>query len=158
MDGLLQALSEGSIAAALRGSMGLYAMTNAAHILAIGLVVGSLATLDLRLLGLFRSYPVGVLGPPLSRMAAAGVILALITGFLLFSVRPAQYVQNPAFLTKIALVFLGILNAFVLHFGAQWKHVLRANAITWRVRLSAVLSLLIWISAILAGRWIGFSE
>lgn len=158
MEGLLQALSEGSIAVTLRGSMGLYAVTNAAHILAIGLAVGSLATLDLRLLGLFRSYPVGALGPPLSRVAAAGVILALITGFLLFSVRPAQYVQNPAFLTKIGLVLLGILNALVLHFGPQWKHVLRANAITWRVRVSAALSLSIWISAILAGRWIGFSE
>jgi hypothetical protein len=158
VEGLLQALSESSIAATLRGSMVLYAIINAAHIIAIGLVVGSLATLDLRLLGLFRSYPVGVLGPPLSRMAATGVALALITGFLLFSVRPTQYVQNPAFLTKIALVLLGILNALVLHFGTQWKHVLRANAITWRVRLAAVLSLLIWISAILAGRWIGFLE
>ena len=138
--------------------MGLYAMTNAAHILAIGLVVGSLATLDLRLLGLFRSYPVGVLAPPLSRMATAGVVLALITGFLLFSVRPGQYVQNPAFLTKVALVALGVLNAAVLHFGRQWTHVLRANAITPRVRIGAALSITIWIAAILAGRWIGFSE
>lgn len=153
----LAALADWPGAHVLRGSAGLYAMTNAAHILAIGLIVGSLATLDLRLLGLFRNYPVGVLGPPLSRMAAAGVVLALVTGFLLFSVKPAEYVRNPAFLTKIALVVLGVVNALALHYSRQWVHVLRANMINWRVRFAAILSLLIWINAILAGRWIGFS-
>ena len=155
---VLAALADWPGAQALRGSMALYAITNAAHILAIGLVVGSLATLDLRLLGLFRNAPVAALGPPLSRVAAWGVGLAALTGFLLFSVRPSEYIQNPAFLTKISLVALGVLNALVLHFGPRWKQVLRGGAIAPRVRVSAVLSLLIWICAVMAGRWIGFSE
>ena len=155
---LLQALAGSPVAQALRSSMVFYVFTNAAHILAIGLVVGSLATLDLRLLGAFRATPVAVLGPPLSRVAMFGVMLAVATGFLLFSVRPAEYVQNPAFLTKIALVTLGVLNALLLHFGGRWRDILAGGAISPRVRISALLSLLTWIGAILAGRWIGFLE
>lgn len=158
MEELLQALSGWSVAQALRGSMGLYATVNAAHIFAIGLVVGSLATLDLRLLGAFRATPVAAIGPPLSRVAAFGVVLAIATGFLLFSVRPAEYVQNTAFITKIALVTLGVLNALLLHLGARWKDMLAGGAVSPRVRLSAGLSLLTWVGAILAGRWIGFLE
>ena len=155
---MLQVLSGSPVAQALRSSMVLYVFTNATHILAIGLVAGSLATLDLRLLGAFRATPVAALGPPLSRVAAFGVVLALTTGFLLFSVRPAEYVQNPAFLTKIALVALGVLNALLLHFGGRWRDILAGGAISPRVRISALLSLLTWIGAILAGRWIGFLE
>ena len=158
MDALLQALSGSPVAQALRGSVTLYATVNATHILAIGLVVGSLATLDLRLLGAFRATPVAALGPPLSRVAAFGVVLAVATGLLLFSVRPAEYVQNTAFLTKIALVTLGVLNALLLHLGAQWKDILAGSTVSRRVRMSALLSLLIWTGAILAGRWIGFLE
>ena len=104
----LEALAATPVAALLRTSTVAYATLNAAHIFSIGLVVGSIATLDLRVLGLFRGVPLGALASPLSRIAAAGLLLAVTTGFFLFSVRPLTYAQNPAFLTKISLVALGV--------------------------------------------------
>ena len=154
----LQALGDWPVAAFLRSSLPLYAALNAAHIISIGLVIGSIATLDLRVLGLFRSVPLGVLAAPLSRVAAAGVLLAMTTGFLLFSVRPTTYAQNPAFLTKIALVGFGIANALLLRSNRHWRIAKEGGSLHASVRLAAAFSLLVWGSAVLAGRWIGFLQ
>lgn len=58
-------------AATLRRSGTLYMVVNAAHILAIGLLVGAILPLDLRLAGFFRKVPVEILAPFLSRAAAS---------------------------------------------------------------------------------------
>ncbi|MGH0330948.1 DUF6644 family protein [Sinorhizobium meliloti] len=143
-------------AVAIRRSAVLYIFVNAAHILSIGIIVGSILPLDLRLLGFFRSVPVAVVGPYLSRTAAIGVALAIATGFCLFSVRPVEYAANPAFLTKMTLLALGALNAAILHLTPQWRDAVKGGPLSPRVRLSALLSMSIWTGAVLAGRWIGF--
>ncbi len=143
-------------AAAIRRSAVLYIFVNAAHILSIGIIVGSILPLDLRLLGFFRSVPIAVVGPFLSRAAAIGIALAIATGFCLFSVRPVEYAGNPAFLTKMTLLALGVLNAAILHLTPQWRDAVKGGPLSPRVRLSALLSMSIWTGAVLAGRWIGF--
>ena len=155
---LLQALEAWPVAAALRRSAVLYPLVNAAHILGIGLLVGPIVTLDLRLLGLFQRSPLAVLGPPLVRMAAAGLGLALVTGVLLFSVRPSAYAANPAFLAKLGLVLGGLLNVLALRLGRGWKRAMAGEGIGAPLRLAAVLSLLAWLGAVLAGRWIAFLD
>lgn len=158
MEPFLQALEAWPVAAALRRSEVLYPLVNAAHILGIGLLLGAIATLDLRVLGVFRSAPLPALGPPLVRVAAAGLGLALASGFLLFSVRPAAYAANPAFLVKLGLILAGLLNVLVLHLGTGWKRALTGAGTGRALRFAAILSLLVWISALLAGRWIAFLE
>jgi len=152
----LQALSEWPGAVMLRRFQIAYLLVNAAHIISIGLVVGAIVTLDLRILGLFRQYPMGTLGPPLSRVAAAGIALAILTGLMLFSVRPIAYIHNTAFLIKVGLVGLGIVNAVVLNHSDYWRLALSGNAPRGWVQLSAFFSLGLWLSAVIAGRWIGF--
>lgn len=153
---LLQLLSDWPVAAALRRSPIAYPLVNAAHILAIGLVVGAIATLDLRLLGLFGRTPLPAIAPPLARVAAAGVVVAMVTGLLLFSVRPAAYAENPAFLAKIGLVTLGVANALILRRSAGWRRAAGGGAIGIGPRLGALASLAIWCCAVVAGRWIAF--
>ena len=154
----LQALAAWPPAAFLRESTIAYAALNAAHIFAFGLLIGSIATLDLRVLGLFRAVPLDALAAPLSRVAAAGVTLAVATGFLLFSVRPVAYANNPAFLAKISLVALGVVNALALRANPNWKRARSGAPMHASVRASALLSLATWASAVLAGRWIGFLQ
>lgn len=143
-------------AVAIRRSATLYIFVNAAHILSIGIIIGSILPLDLRLVGLFRRVPVEVVGPFLSRVAATGIVLAIITGFCLFSVRPRDYAGNAAFLTKMTLLALGVANAALLHLTPQWRAATKGGPLALRVRLSGLLSLLIWTGAVLSGRWIGF--
>ncbi len=154
----LQALAAWPVAAYLREATVAYAALNAAHIFAIGLVIGSIVTLDLRILGMFRAVPLQPLAPPLSRVAAAGVLLAIATGFLLFSVRPVAYVNNPAFLAKVSLVGLGVVNALALRANRHWRVTREGAPPHASLRIAAVLSLLIWAGAVLAGRWIGFLQ
>ena len=154
----LQAVANWPVAAFFRDSTIAYASLNAAHIFAIGLVIGSIAALDLRLLGLFRGVPVGTLASPLARVSAGGVLLAVATGFLLFTVRPLAYAQNPAFLIKISLVAIGIGNALLLRTNRNWRDALDGEPIADSIRAAAFVSLLIWASAVLAGRWIGFLQ
>ena len=144
------------VAAALKASATLYLIVNATHILAIGLIVGAILPLDLRLIGVIRSAPIAAIGPLLSRSAAIGMALALVTGLCLFSVRAAEYAQNPAFLTKVSLVALGIANALLLHFRVGWRVAIATGRVTAVLRMQALLSVIVWTGAVLAGRWIAF--
>lgn len=133
-----------------------YLFVNAAHIAALGGLVGAVVALDLRLLGAFRSVPLAIIGPFLSRMAAWGLGLAVLTGFLLFSVRPAEYADNVAFLCKVGLLAAGVLNAWAVHRGTWWRQALDVGAAPTGLRVQALCSMLIWLSVVVAGRWIGF--
>src|SRR5690606_887362 len=77
-----------------------YLLVNAAHIVFLGVLVGSLSILDLRLLGIGRGLPLAAVGPYLSRVAACGLFMAFITGLWLFITQPQEYIGNTAFLVK----------------------------------------------------------
>jgi hypothetical protein len=155
---ILQALHDAGFATALRRAGTVYPFVNAAHILSFGLIVGAIATLDLRVLGAFRSFSLSQLAPPLSRMAAVGVGCTLVTGFLLFSVQPLAYAQNGPFLVKVSLAAAGVVNAFVLGRRPAWKSAVAGGEISASVKAQAAASLAIWIMAVISGRWIAFVE
>ncbi|WP_311222085.1 MULTISPECIES: DUF2214 domain-containing protein [unclassified Acidovorax] len=134
-----------------------YLVVNAAHIAALGLAVGAAVLLDLRLLGIAgRRLPLALIGPFLSRAAAAGLGLAAITGLWLFSVRPADYLANPAFLAKLALIALALANVLLAHAGGSWARALREGRAGLGAKVHASASLMLWLAVVLAGRWIGF--
>jgi len=121
-----------------------YLFVNATHILGIGLLLGAILPLDLRLLGLFRGVPLAVVMPFLIRIAATGLAIAITAGLWLFSVKPAEYIANEAFLWKMALLVLALANIILQHRLAQPSRVLAAS------------SIVLWLSVLIAGRWIGF--
>jgi hypothetical protein len=155
---LLATLHDAGFAAALRRASVFYPFLNAFHILSIGLIVGAIGTLDLRLLGAFRAFSLSQLAPPLSRVAATGVGLTLVTGFFLFSVQPKAYAANQAFLMKVGLVAFGIVNALILHKTPAWRQALADGPVSAGAKAQAMLSLTIWTMAVIAGRWIAFVD
>ena len=154
----LQALHDSGFAWWLRRATTLYPFLNAAHILSIALVVGAIGTLDLRLLGLFRASSLSHLGPPLSRVAAIGVALAFASGLVIFSVQPVVYAQNPAFLLKVGLATLGAANALALHGRPAGRAAMTTGEVGLSVKAQAAASLVIWVAAVMSGRWIAFVE
>ncbi len=152
----LAPLAETPLARALITSSTLYLLVNAAHILGIGVVFGAILALDLRLLGFAPAVPLAALAPYLSRIAAGGVVLAILTGLCLFSVRPTEYARNFAFLAKLGLVALALVNVATVHFGSGWRAVLTGEGPSTAVRVGATLSIFFWAGAVVAGRWIGF--
>lgn len=156
-DAALTALEASALAEGLRASQYAYPLVNAAHILALAALFGSILALDLRLLGLFRGVPIAPLARVLPRVSTVGLTLALPTGFALFSVQPFDYLIHPVFPFKLALIALAALNALLLHRTAGWKTLLDgAAAVPVRVRIAAALSLLGWTGAIVAGRLLAY--
>jgi hypothetical protein len=131
-----------------------YPTVSALHILGIALVFGSIVPVDLRLLKVFGPQFDAVL-PFLVRSALFGFALAASTGVLLASIRIADYLDNPAFLTKMALLIAAGTNAMLLRRLSDHRDVVRMVG-SLVGRCAAMTSLSLWICAVLAGRWIAF--
>lgn len=156
MDAVLDALAAWPGALWLQGSGTAYLFLNAAHILGLGLLLGAIVPLDLRLAGLWRQLPLQVLLPYSSRAAAAGLVLALATGLWLFTVRPHEYLDNTAFQFKLGLLLLALSNIGWQHRSPALARSLRDGTLSTGLRLRAAASILLWCGVLLAGRWIGF--
>ena len=100
--------------------------------------------------------PLPVIGPFLSRMAAVGVALAIVTGLWLFTVKPGEYLGNAAFLCNVALLTLALANVVLQHRSRHFRVALAGGDVRASVRLVAGFSAVLWLSALVAGRWIGF--
>jgi hypothetical protein len=144
-------------AALMRRSAVAYAAVNAAHILGMGLLVGAALPMDLRLLGAFRRVPMAVVVPFLARLAGAGLVLAVVTGAMLWSVSPAGYLDNPAFRVKLALLAGALAMVAIQHANPAFRAVADGAAPALSVRVAAALSAVLWLAIIGAGRWIGFA-
>lgn len=152
----LQALGDWPVAALLRRSLYVYPLVNAAHILALALLIGAILPADLRILVLFPRLAAAPFLRAMAAVSAFGLLLAAVTGFLLFSVQPLEYAANPAFLAKVSLVALGTANALAVRCRAGWRQATTEGEIGAGLKLGAAFSLSIWLAALLAGRWIAF--
>ena len=140
----------------LRESGTAYLFVNATHILGIGLLLGSILPLDLRLVGLFRSVPLAAVAPLLLRVGGTGAATAILTGLWLFSVKPEDYVSNPAFLSKMALLATALSNVALQRRSRDFRLALQTGEAALPVRIRALVSAVLWLCVLLAGRWIGF--
>ena len=120
------------------------------HITGIALLLGSLVVLELRVWGFASELAV----KPLARLSVSvtvcGFGLVVASGLLMFVANPAEMLSNRAFLIKMGLVQLAGLNAAWFH---GRNSLVRADALA---RVQTVLSLGIWLAAIICGRWIAY--
>ncbi len=157
LDELLAGVAALPVATALKASIYVYPFVNAVHIMGLATLFGAIVALDLRLLGVASGVPLRPLALHLPRVAACGLAVAVLTGLLLFTVKPFEYADNRAFQVKAALVVAGALHAAVVHASAAWRALVAEGASSGRgLRGAAALSLAIWTSAIVAGRLIAF--
>jgi hypothetical protein len=156
VDAFLAALGSSGPAAFLRSSQYVYPLVNAAHILGFALLVGSIAALDARTLGFGKRIPLADAAHLLLPFTVGGLMLAIIAGVALFIVKPAEYWANPIFLVKLGLILLAVTNALSLRFRPAWRTALAGGAVTPGVRVTAVLSLCLWVAVLVAGRLIAF--
>lgn len=158
LEALAQALQASAWSEALRASVWLYPLVNTLHVVGIALLFGAIAPLDLRLLGAFRRVPLAPLAATLVPVATAGLLLALVSGALMFATRPLDYVAEPLFGLKLGLLGAAVLNALWLRRDSEWHRVGEASGEPppRRWRWHGLLSLLLWLGVITAGRLIGY--
>jgi hypothetical protein len=155
---LLVALEQSAFASAIRESVWAYPAANVGHILALTLFAGSVAVMDLRLLGAFAAAPPGAIVRPARAMAMLALGLMALTGFVLFAAEASHVATNGVFQVKAALIGLGVLNALFIAGPALAKvgDMAPHATLPMRVRMAAVLSLTIWLSVAACGRLIAY--
>jgi hypothetical protein len=140
----------------IRESTWIFPVIEACHLLGLGLTVGAVLIVDLRLLG------VGLSREPVAQLAAAtqqwllgSLALMLTTGSLLFLSEATKCYYSIPFWVKMTSLFLVLLFTFTFQ-----RHVIGTGLASKRprlARLTAIVSLCLWFGVMWGGRWIGFS-
>jgi hypothetical protein len=123
------------------------------HAIGLSVVAGVLVMVDMCVLGAFKGMPFSSLRG-LMKLAWAGFVVNLISGFSLFSAQATVFIENVPFLIKIPSIFLAVCVAGIM------QHQLQLNAANWdlnppvskKMKVLAVVSIGFWLSAFIAGR------
>ena len=127
------------------------------HAVGMAISMGLILIMDLRLLGFYHFLSYTFLRRAIL-LAWVGLTVNFLSGTALFVPRGVEYVGDRAFLTKMALIVLGVLNTIYLQ--RQLDRRSRAwdtnTAAPFDTRIWAAASMLTWFGALTAGRLIAY--
>jgi len=152
------ALEQSGLGAAMRSSAFLYPSANVLHILGLAVFAAAVAIMDLRLLGTFSTMPLARFVARWRRIAAAALLVQVVSGFLLFAAEASAIAENPVFRLKLLLILIGILNVVL------FEIMTRPRLSGWvpgapppaAARIAGAVSLAAWLSVAAAGRLIAY--
>ncbi len=130
------------------------------HVLTLTVFLGFVLLLDLRLLDVtMRRKRVSEMFAQLNPWLFGGFAVMIVTGLLLFSADPVAFYGTIFFKLKMIMLLLAGLN--VLLFSAtigrrlgEWD---KAASTPWEVKLTGIVSLVLWLSIVAAGRGIAYA-
>jgi hypothetical protein len=159
-DSLLEYVSATPLAAAIAQGALEFPLLECVHVVAISVVVGTIAIVDLRLLG-YRSHRRGVrrLIQDILPYTWAGFCVALLAGTLLFISNAPKYAHNVQFQLKLLLIIAAAVNMGWFHLTiyrrvSQWDDLLPPPI---AARIAGATSLSLWVAVVFLGRWVGFA-
>jgi hypothetical protein len=160
IDALLKALEASGLATKIRDSVFLFPMIESTHVIGLALVFGTIAIIDLRLLGIAstqRSFQ--RMASDILKWTWAAFALTVLTGSLMFITNASVYYHNAFFRTKMLLLVLTGINMLFFELTAgrtihSWD---TASSAPRAGKAVAALSLAMWIGIICMGRLIGFT-
>jgi hypothetical protein len=127
-------------------------LVRAAHVVSMAGFFGGIATLDLRMLGLRASLPLGVITELVMPWLYVTFAIALVTGFALFFYDPVHVGSHAYFSLKLLLTLLGLANAMLFRRSGAFAELAAkqsAAAPTWRIRLAGAVSLALWTGVVI---------
>lgn len=156
----LQTLQDGAVATAIREGESFFPWIECVHVLALSVVIGSIAIVDLRLLGVASTdRSVAQTTATVLPVTWTAFGFAVLTGGLMFTSNATVYAHNFFFQLKMVLIALAGINMSIFHLflyrGVEGWHTPASTP--RRARLVGALSLCLWIAIAAFGRWIGFT-
>src|SRR5580700_5749814 len=156
----LKWLESSGLAARIRDSLLLFPLLESTHVIGLALVFGTIAVIDLRLLGIAstqRSFQ--RMASDILKWTWVAFALTALTGSLMFITNARVYYHNFFFRTKMLLLVLTGINLLVFELTAgrtvhKWDN---AAATPRMAKTVGALSLAMWIGIIFMGRLIGFT-
>jgi hypothetical protein len=160
IDAFLKSAEATSFAKTVRDSIWMFPIIESIHVISFTLVVGTIAIIDLRLLGLAsvqRSFQ--RISSDILKWTWGAFVVTVATGVMMFTTNARVYYHNPFFRAKMVLLVLAGVNVAVFELTVgrtrgSWDKAPSAPSIGKAV---GALSLLLWISIIFMGRIIGFT-
>jgi hypothetical protein len=160
--GALGALEGSALGQAMRQWLWLYPSVEIVHIVGIALLFGSIAVLDLRLLGFSKNISVKRLASHVLPWTAGAFILIIPSGLLMFTAHATEFIDSEVFILKMLLIMAAGVNAALFHTitfrtADVWdSEEMRKLPPPPSARLAGSLSLAIWISVIACGRLLAY--
>lgn len=143
-------LQNNSLMITLNSTAWMAAATEMVHYFSMFVLVGSTAIVDLRVLGLAaRGQSPTQLAERLFPWTWAALALNALSGFVMFAGDAPAYIPNSIFHTKLIAVLLAVLFGVIVQWGVpKWD---QPPAIPAWAKIVALVSLLLWVGAIIAG-------
>ncbi|HVR89706.1 MAG TPA: DUF6644 family protein [Novosphingobium sp.] len=134
-------------------------MLQSVHILAIGVILASLAMLDLRLAGLIgREQSLRELTLRFYPWIWGALAVLVTTGFLQIMAEPARELLNWVFWTKMGLIVAAVLFTAPLRSlieDCRYRDLAPRKRTIFRT--CALVSLVLWVLVVTCGRWIAYA-
>jgi len=122
------------------------------HIVSFAIAIGTVAMVDLRLLGLgFKTQPPSKIWKDTSMWTLIALVVVWISGPLIFFSDPVMYTYNASFRFKIGALVLAMLFNYTVQ-----RKVCLSEATGVGAKLTAVVSLCLWVSVVAGGLFIAF--
>ncbi|HEX3835884.1 MAG TPA: DUF6644 family protein [Steroidobacteraceae bacterium] len=156
----LKSLEDSGLANSLRGSLYYFPFLESFHVMALAVLFGSILVVDLRALGVASTHRSFTrMSTELLRITWGAFVISACTGAMMFITNARVYAHNTPFQIKMVLLALAGINMAVFHLTAgrtvaTWD---KAPAAPKAGRITAGVSLGLWLGIILAGRVIGFT-
>lgn len=157
---LLNTLNDTDWAVFMRESSWAFPAAESIHVVAIALVVGLIAVVDLRLLGLASvEHALTKLMRDILPWTWGAFCVAVTSGVAMFISQPALYFENTAFRIKVLLLLLAGCNMLYFHlvtFGRidGWD---KSKSTPLAAKFAGGASLTFWVAIVILGRQIGFT-
>jgi hypothetical protein len=145
-------LASNPIGDALNSSDLIFPILECFHIVGFALSIGTIAILDLRLLGLgMRNQTPSQISADVAPWTLAGLGVMLISGPLIFLSDTGMYLRNPSFQFKIACLLVAIVYNYTIH-----RKVAMSDSSSALSKLVGAVSLLLWVGVVAGGLFIAF--
>ena len=140
---------------AMRSSPWLFPVIATLHLMGLSVIGGAVLVVDLRLLGFgLRRQPVAQLARDMERWLIGGLLVMVSTGILLFMCFATKYYYLTFFWVKMTALLLVLVLTFSVRRRLTMADDTRRSP-GWS-KFVAVVSLLLWTTVAIGGRYIGF--
>ena len=148
-------LLQNAIADALNSADWPFPLAECFHIPAFALSIGTIALVDLRLLGVaLRRESTAKLLRDTEPWTLVGLVIVLFSGAILFLSQTQIYLANSSFYFKMACLLVAIVYNFTIHRKVAGSAA--SDASPAGAKLVAIGSLLLWFGTVFGGVFIAF--
>jgi len=159
LEQVLTRLQDLSLPTQIRESDWMFPTIETVHVFALVLVVGTIMTVDLRLLGVAnKERPFSQVAAEMLPWTWTAFAIAALAGMLMFSSKALIYYGDIPFRLKMVCLLLAGINMVMFHWlGTRHLEAWDRGRPPRAAKFAGGASLLLWTTIVAAGRWVGFT-